>query len=450
MKTQSSSYINDQRRNYSLYVMQSRAIPSITDGLKAAGRRVLWTARDGKKYKSASLAGATMPIHPHASPESAIDTLAAPYGNNIPLFKGDGAFGTLLAPTSYGASRYTSVTVSKFTQDVIFRDIEIIPMMENYDGTLQEPVHFLPLVPTVLLNPTEGIAVGFATNILPRSLKDIIEAQLSYLTSGKCDQFPLTPTFAPTKGVAFKSERTERGVAHFFKGEYTQQDATSITITRLPYGQSHDNVIDAIETAKETGEVVDYEDASKDQISIFVKFKKGVLRELSEDQVLKKFALTVKCVENLNVLDFSHKRISNLTPQQIVRDFTSWRLGFYLIRYQRLYDEVYYQLRRLYDIEQAIKIKAGSLALKCTSRTEFKEALSAMEINDVDYIADLPVYRFTEEERDKNLQKIKELEQQLKHYQHLIDSEQARKDVYASELSTILTNFNKGLYGKEK
>ena len=85
-KTESSQYINNQRREYSLYVMQMRAIPAATDGLKAGGRRTLWVARNGEKWKSANLAGATMPIHPHDSPEGAINTLAAPYGNNIPLF----------------------------------------------------------------------------------------------------------------------------------------------------------------------------------------------------------------------------------------------------------------------------------------------------------------------------------------------------------------------------
>jgi DNA gyrase/topoisomerase IV subunit A len=109
----SSQYINDQRREYSLYVMQSRAICAGTDGLKAGGRRALWTARSGAKMKTATLAGATMPIHPHAECTGAINTLAAPYGNNIPLFKGDGAFGTMLHPTSYGAARYTSISVSK-------------------------------------------------------------------------------------------------------------------------------------------------------------------------------------------------------------------------------------------------------------------------------------------------------------------------------------------------
>ena len=118
-KAQSSPYIDEQRRSYFLYILQMRAIPAAADGLKAAGRRTLWTARDGSKFKTATLAGATMPIHPHASPDDAINTLAGVYDNNIPFFHGDGAFGTLLEPKAYGASRYTAVKVSKFTKDVI-------------------------------------------------------------------------------------------------------------------------------------------------------------------------------------------------------------------------------------------------------------------------------------------------------------------------------------------
>lgn len=446
MKVQSSQYINEQRRNYSLYVMQNRAIPSVTDGLKAAGRRVLWTARDGKKYKSASLAGATMPIHPHASPEGAIDTLAAPYGNNIPLFKGDGAFGTLLNPTSYGASRYTSVTVSQFTKDVIFRDIEIIPMMENYDGTLMEPVHFLPLIPIVLLNPAEGIAVGFATNILPRSLEDIIIAQISWLRNSTPGTTALLPTFTPIHNRAVHVERTERSNAYFFEGKYTQRDATTIDITHLPYGQLHEKVIDKLDELKERGEVVDYEDASKDQIHISVKFKRGVLRDKTEQELLKSMGLISKHVENLNVLDFSGKAVWNTTPQELIDQFTQWRLGFYQKRYQRLFDELSGVLSRYYDIELAIKLKIGQYAIKCKDRAELKLMLNNLGINDVDYIADLPTYRFTEDEREKNLQRIKEAEAQLDQYRKLLDSEQERKTVFIHELEDILKSYHKGDY----
>jgi DNA topoisomerase-2 len=289
----SSAYIDDQRRQYSLYVMQHRAIPAITDGLKAGGRRALWTARDGHKWKTATLAGASLPIHPHGLPDGAINTLAAPYGNNVPYFKGDGAFGTLLDPTAYGAARYTAVTTSEFTQDVLFRDIEIIPMQDNYDSTLQEPVHFLPLVPTVMLNPAEGIAVGFATNILPRELTDVITVQLAHLT-GKKLPMQLMPAFVPLGNVSHHSEViTATGrTAYYFNGEYEQLTATTIRITRLPYGMSHKQIEKNIAKLHDTGDLLDSTDASKKTIDITLKFKKGVISSMTHDEILEMLGLS--------------------------------------------------------------------------------------------------------------------------------------------------------------
>lgn len=442
MKTQSSQYIEQQRRGYSIYVMQMRALPSVVDGLKAAGRRVLWMARDGKKYKSATLAGATMPIHPHASPEDAINTLAAPYGNNIPLFKGDGAFGTLLNPKAYGASRYTAVAVSKFTEDVVFRDIEIIPMQENYDGTLEEPVHFLPLVPIVLLNPTEGIAVGFASNILPRSLEDIILAQIAHLKGLKEISDPI-PKFFPTKSVSFKFEDG----FFYFKGEYEQLDATTIKITQLPYGATHEKIVSKIDDLNEKGIVIDYTDNSRDTIDIVIKFKKGVLRELSEEDILKMLGLISRHSENLNVLDFEGKAVWNpSSPKELIKKFTDWRLKWYVNRYERLRNLIKVELQRYYDIRTAIKHDAGSVARKCRSRTELKNWLETIKIVNLDYIADLPIYKFTADEDLKNEERIRETEAKLKEYNDLLSSETKRRNVYINELEQILKNFNKGLY----
>lgn len=441
MKAQSSQYIEQQRRGYSIYIMQMRAIPAATDGLKAAGRRVLWMARDGKKYKSATLAGATMPIHPHASPEDAINTLAAPYGNNIPLLKGDGAFGTLLNPKAYGASRYTAVTVSKFTQDVVFRDIEIIPMQENYDGTLEEPVHFLPLIPIALLNPTEGIAIGFASNILPRSLEDIILAQIAFL-KGTTEISDLVPKFAPLKSTSFKFEDG----FFYFKGEFEQIDATTIRITQLPYGAVHEKIISKIDELYEKGTVVDYTDNSRDTINIIVKFKKGVLRELSENDTLKLLGLVVRHSENLNVLDFEGKAVWNPSSSEFIKKFTDWRLKWYVNRYQRLYNLIKDELQRYYDIRTAIKHNAGNVARKCKSRAELKEWLETIKIVNLDYIADLPIYRFTADEDLKNEERIKEAEAKLKEYNDLLSSETKRRNIYINELEQILKNFNKGVY----
>jgi DNA gyrase/topoisomerase IV subunit A len=444
-KPESSAYINQQRHAYSLYVMQMRAIPAVTDGLKAGGRRVLWTARDGKKYKSATLAGATMPIHPHAAPEGAIDTLAAPYGNNIPLFKGDGAFGTLLKPTAYGASRYTSVSTSTFTDDVVFKDIEIVPMTENYDGTLMEPVHFLPLIPIALLNPSEGIAVGYATNILPRSIDDIVLAQITHLKGAKKLSNPM-PKFAPLGAVAYASEETDRGVAYYFNGELTIKDTSTATIVKLPYGQTHEKVVAKLDDLLDKGILLDYTDRSKNVINIELKFKRGYIKSVDEVDLYKSLGLTVRHIENLNVLDFTGKAVWNTNAVDLIRAFTDWRLGWYVQRYQRLLDLLQIDLQRYLDIRTAIKNNVSSVARKTQSRAELKDFLEEIKIVYTDYIADLPVYRFTEDERIKNEERIKEAEAQMQQYRELLASEDLRKKVYVSELQDVLAKHMKGGY----
>jgi len=442
----SSEYINKERKDYSLYVLKHRALPHIADGLKAGGRRVLWTARDGSKYKSATLAGATMPIHPHQSPEGAVNTLSAFYGNNIPLLTGDGAFGTLLNQTAYGAARYTSTKISQFTKDVIFKDIEIIPMQENYDGTLQEPVHFLPLVPTVLLNPQKGIAVGFASNILSRELNDILNSQLAYL-SGKPIKDEL-PAFTPTKMWAQDVINDSDGNAsrYVFRGNYEKLNATTIKVVSIPYGTSHGKYIDFLTKILDDGVIQDFEDNSRDVYNIDIKFKKGVLRSMDDSAIMEVLDLVNNETENLTLIDFGGQQVIKTTYSSIIKTFCDWRLEYYEIRYKRLADLLQADIQRYKDVIRAINRNVGGVAKKVANRTELKEFLSEIGIVYVDYIADLPIYRFTADEKAKAEQKIDASNIIMKGYKKLLKSKKARCGVYIDELKTIKENGKKGKY----
>ena len=446
----SSEYINDQRRNYALYVLQSRAIPHAADGLKPAARRVLWVGRNGEKYKTATLAGATMPIHPHDSPDGAINTLAAPYNNNIPLFKGIGAFGTLLEPKEYGAPRYTSVKVSEFTKDVVFRDIEIIPMADNYDMTLQEPVHFLPLVPVALLNPASGIAIGFACNILPRALDDLIMIQLGYLQGKKRFTDPM-PRFVATNNVAVSREETNNGSAYTFEGDYEQINATTIRITKLPFGQAHEKkCIARLESLIEKDIVADWTDNSKNVIDIEVRFKKGYLSSQTREDVIKTLGLFERHAENLNVIDFTGTRVWSPTPVDLIKEFTEWRLQWYVQRFERLRQIAQDDLQRYIDIRTAIKNNVSGLVKSTQSRAALKEALTEFKIVNLDYIADLPVYRFTEDEFNKNEERIKETKAIIKEYEAMLGSEDKRRELYVVELKEVLRKYLKGVYNERE
>lgn len=440
-KVVGAEYINEKRRGFSLYILQNRSIPSIADGMKPATRRVLWTARDGKKVKSATLAGATMPIHPHASPEGTINTIAAPYGNNIPLLEGIGAFGTLLAPDAYGASRYTSVKVSEFTKDVVFKDIEIVPMMENYDSTLLEPVHFLPLVPIFLVNPSEGIAIGYATTILPRKLEDVIMAQLTHLSGGKFQS--LTPTFTPTNN---KAEWDEEGSKWIFKGEIERVSSTMVRITKLPYGMTHSKLVSSekskLNKLLEDGKILDYEDYSKDKIDIRIKFKRGDLTKLSDDKLLSLFGLIVNANENLNLLNFDGNSVlEKVSDVELIKQFTDWRLGWYIKRYERLKSMIEDDIQKYKDIITAIDNDAGNVATTKKNRTDYESWLGVIGVINLEYISSLPTYRYTLEERAKVEKKLADAEKQLAEYVEILGSEVKRKNIYKRELKEVLSKY---------
>jgi DNA gyrase/topoisomerase IV subunit A len=447
----SSEYILKQRRNFSLYVIQHRAIPHVSDGLKAAARRVLWTARNGQKYKSSALAGAVAPIHPHAAPEGTINTLAAPYGNNIPLLKGYGAFGTLLKPTSYGAARYTSVVLSKFAKDVLFKDIEIIPMVDNYDGSVLEPQHFLPIIPLVLLNPQEGIAVGFASKLLPRSINDIISHQILHLKKQNNKITEVTPFFAPTNqtssGLVTNKQKKQQWLFH---GDFKKLNATSIQITELPYGLAHQKFITNLETLEDNGSIIKITDDSSDSYNIVIQFKKGTLSKLSNDEIKEFVGINNSLSENMNVVNFDGNTIWEATYVDIIKEFTSWRLTYYTKRYERLADLIKTDIQRLKDVLLAIKKKVGVVATKTESRSELKEYLTVIGIIHIDYIADLPIHRFTHDEKNKTEKKLTEHLTTLDYYNELLQSEDKRRHIYIDELREILKNVKSNCYTQQE
>lgn len=438
-----TEYLLQERRAYSLYTIHSRAIPSIDDGLKPAARRVLWMARDGKHYKSATLAGSAMPIHPHASPESSVNTLAAPFGNNIPLLNGDGAFGTLLDPKSYGASRYTSVQVSQFCKDVVFADIDLVPMKPNYDGTIEEPIHFIPLIPIVLLNPSEGVAVGFATNILPRSLDDIIMAQLMHLQKGKIKS-QLLPKFAPIDAVAVPTtSKYSKHPTFLFTGKHTVKGRT-IHITSLPYGVTHATLVEAMSILCDEGCIQAITDNSRNVIDVTI----VAVATSDVTRILAKLPLTSTESENLNVIDFDHESILTLTPAQLIATFTNWRLTWYVKRYEKLRDALLVEIQKMRDFRTAVQKKINAVASKNKSRAELIDLLVSLGIVHTDYIASLPVYRFSEEEVQKVESKLQEAERTLQYYDKLINSEDERRTIYITELKTILKHFTQGKYAE--
>lgn len=442
--TTASEYVSNIRRNYSHYILQNRAIPSICDGFISSMRRIVWTAKNGQKVKSATLAGSTMPIHPHNTPESTVDTLTCPYRNNIPILKGFGTFGTLLAPTACSASRYTSVMLSDFCKEAVLVDMDLVPLQENYDSTLMEPTHFLPLIPIVLLNPIEGIAIGYSCNILPHNLSDIINAQIQYL-SKQTITIP-TPHFLPTNQIGIQDEKNPN--KWIFKGKFDIINSTTIRITDLPYGLIHAKYVtnedSKLNKLIDDQTIVDYVDKSCNIFDIQIKFPRGYLASIdaenNPDGLLKVLGLITSHTSNNTILD-TNSQIQNLSTIEIIQQFCDWRITYYRKRYELLVEQLLQTIQRYKDFIVAIEHQAGKIAATTKNKQEFKTWLESIKIVHSEYIATLPSYRYTIEEQEKVTKLLKEANKQLDEYNSIINSDTKQRNIYKKELTEILHKF---------
>src|SRR5688500_9129312 len=196
METSERNHINiedEMRRSYLDYAMSviiGRALPDVRDGLKPVHRRVLWAMHElGNTYnkaykKSARVVGDVIgKYHPHGD-TAVYDTivrLAQDFSMRYTLVDGQGNFGSIDGDNA-AAMRYTEVRMQKLTSEML-GDIEkeTVDFQPNYDESLSEPKVLPVRFPNLLVNGSEGIAVGMATNIPPHNLNEIIEATIAVI-----------------------------------------------------------------------------------------------------------------------------------------------------------------------------------------------------------------------------------------------------------------------------
>ena len=257
--------------DYAMSVIIGRALPDVRDGLKPVHRRVLWTMHElgntsNKPYKkSARIVGDCMgKYHPHGD-QSIYDTLvrlAQEFSMRYPLVDGQGNFGSVDGDNA-AAQRYTEVRLQKLTNEVL-ADIEkeTVDFQPNYDEALQEPKVMPTRVPLLLINGSEGIAVGMATKIPPHNLTEILNATLALIknpdiTIDELIGFVPGPDF-PTAGFIYGREEihrayhTGRGIVQMRaraaidrigRGE---REKDAIVITEIPYQVNKARLIEKI------------------------------------------------------------------------------------------------------------------------------------------------------------------------------------------------------------
>ena len=426
--------IQTQYKDFCLYVVESRALPKLSDGLKPVERRSLWSAKKIAKEwcKVSKLAGATMSNHPHGnvSIENCISSMAQDFSgsNNVPFFEGDGSFGSRLTGPGNGcaSARYIAVRLSDNFYKYFDVDYELIDLVPNYDETDTEPDTFLPIVPAVLLNPTSGIAVGFACNILPRSIDDVKKAQIDYLQGKKLKS--MKPYFEGFKGRIVKN--ADDGWAS--TGIWEKQ-GKRLTISELPIGYNRENFISLLDKLEEKEKPIlsNYVDNCRDSFS----FEITLTSDMTDDEINQSFKLTTNLNENITLIGFKNKVLEKLTDVQVIEQFTEWRFKFYLERFKRKNefneDELEFKKSLLKVIEKGLFKKFPS-----QKKMEIVKVLQDEKIKNphIVRIMQVPIYRFGKDEVDKLEQQISELEKNKRELEILIKSEDKRREVYIEEL----------------
>ncbi len=278
------SYTQQAYLNYSMYVINDRALPSIGDGLKPVQRRIIYAMSElglkasAKFKKSARTIGDVIgKFHPHGDSAcyEAMVLMAQPFTYRYPLVDGQGNWGSQDDPKSFAAMRYTESRLRNYA-DVLLGELGqgTVEWKPNFDGTLDEPEMLPARLPNVLLNGGSGIAVGMATDIPPHNLHEVAQALIHLLDNPKATlqdigkhikgpDFPTEAEIITPRSEIEEMYRTGRGTMKA-RATYVKENG-EIVITALPYQVSGAKILEQIAAQmqkKKLPMVVDLKDES--------------------------------------------------------------------------------------------------------------------------------------------------------------------------------------------
>jgi DNA gyrase subunit A len=302
-------------------VIIARALPDVRDGLKPVQRRTLYDMYElGIRYdrpyrKSARIVGDTMgKYHPHgdSSIYDALVVMSQDFKKGLPLVDGHGNFGNIEGDGA-AAMRYTEARLSKLTQEAFLADLDkdVVDFIPNFDETEREPSVLPVKIPNLLVNGSEGIAVGMATSIPPHNLGEVIDAVKAYMqnediTTKELMKYVKGPDF-PTGGIVINKDELidiyETGVGKIkIRGKVELEKAkggkTNVVITEIPYTMIGANIskflsdVAALAETKKTQDIVDISNqSSKEGIRIVIELRKDADADNFVNMLYKKTRL---------------------------------------------------------------------------------------------------------------------------------------------------------------
>ena len=512
IRTEYSEVMQKSYIDYAMSVIIARALPDVRDGLKPVQRRTLYDMHElGIKYdkpyrKCARIVGDTMgKYHPHgdSSIYDALVVMAQDFKKGMPLVDGHGNFGSIEGDGA-AAMRYTEARLQKVTQEVFLGDLDkdVVDFMPNFDETEKEPTVLPVRVPNLLINGTEGIAVGMATNVPPHNFGEVMEAAKAYIKNPKITTEELLeimpgPDF-PTGGIVINKDELkeiyETGTGKIkIRGkvevETLKGGKERLVITEIPYTMIGNNiakflndVAGLIET-KKTTDIVDISNqSSKEGIRIVLELKKGADTTNLKNLLYKKTKL--EDTFGVNILAVADGRPETLGLRKVLEHYVDFQYELAGRKYKTLLNreldkkEIQEGLIKACDvIDLIIEILRGSKNVKDAKACLTNGVTENIKFRSKASEADAKKLRFTERQTqailEMRLQKliglevealIREHEETLKKIAFYMDVLEKHKtmtkvllkemDGYKKEYSrprrTVIENGEEAVYEEKK
>lgn len=265
---------------YASYVITERAVPHM-DGLKPVQRRILWTLKemdDGKFHKVANVVGQTMALHPHG--DAAISDALVVLANKGFLLDKQGNFGNLYTGDPAAASRYIETRLAPLAREVVFNK-NLTEFVASYDGRKKEPVELPVKIPLLLLQGSDGIAVGLSTHVLPHNFVEVLEAEIAYFENR---EFELYPDFFSGGLIDVSDYQDGQGKVKV-RAVLEKKDPKTLVIREIPYSTTTESLIKSIDDAAKKGKlrIESINDYTAENVEIEIKLPRGVYAEDLED-----------------------------------------------------------------------------------------------------------------------------------------------------------------------
>ncbi|HDE5022293.1 TPA: DNA topoisomerase IV subunit A [Staphylococcus aureus] len=462
--------LGDRFGRYSKYIIQERALPDVRDGLKPVQRRILYAmyssgnTHDKNFRKSAKTAGDVIgQYHPHgdSSVYEAMVRLSQDWKLRHVLIEMHGNNGSIDNDPP-AAMRYTEAKLSLLAEELL-RDInkETVSFIPNYDDTTLEPMVLPSRFPNLLVNGSTGISAGYATDIPPHNLAEVIQATLKYIdnpdiTVNQLMKYIKGPDF-PTGGIiqgidgikkAYESGKGRIIVRSKVEEETLRNGRKQLIITEIPYEVNKSSLvkrIDELRADKKVDGIVEVRDETdRTGLRIAIELKKDVNSESIKNYLYKNSDLQISY--NFNMVAISDGRPKLMGIRQIIDSYLNHQIEVVANRTKFELDNAEKRMHIVEGLIKALSILDKVIELIRSSKNKRDAKENLIEVYEfteeqAEAIVMLQLYRLTNTDIVALEGEHKELEALIKQLRHILDNHDALLNVIKEELNEIKKKF---------